>query len=68
VQRYRYEALPDLCAALGARLGRPITLERVNGPLVWLEEETLPEGESLRARVEQIYAEDMVSLGYATGS
>ena len=38
VQRYRYEALADLCAGLAARLGRPIALERLNGPLVALEE------------------------------
>lgn len=65
VQRFRYEALPDLCAALTARLGRTITLERVNGPLVLLEEETLPDRDRLRARVEQIYAEDMERFGYA---
>jgi hypothetical protein len=36
----------------------------VNGPLVPLEEESLAERDHLRARVEQIYAEDMESLGY----
>lgn len=64
LQRFRYEALPELCGALSARLGRPIALERVNGPLVPLEEEALAERDHLRARVEQIYAEDMESLGY----
>ena len=68
MQRFRYEELPELCRALSARLGRPIALERVNGPLVALEEEALVEREDLQARVEQIYAEDMDSLGYAAGS
>lgn len=68
VKRFRYEELPELCRALSARLGRPIALERVNGPLVALEEEALVEREHLQARVEQIYAEDMDILGYAAGS
>jgi hypothetical protein len=64
VQRFRYEDLPTLLAALSARLGRAIALERVNGPLVPLAEETLPDRDRLRARVECIYAEDMEQLGY----
>ncbi|MFM7266893.1 MAG: hypothetical protein ACKOZW_15150 [Cyanobium sp.] len=67
VQRFRYEALADLCAALSARLGRAITLERVNGPLLQLDEDTLPELERLQARVEQIYAVDMERFGYGAG-
>lgn len=67
VQCFRYEALQELCAALGARLGRTITLEQVNGPLVLLDEEALPERERLRARVADIYSEDMERFGYEAG-
>lgn len=64
VERFRYEALGDLCGALEARLGRPVALERVNGPLMALEESGLLEQERLRERVAQIYAEDLECLGY----
>jgi hypothetical protein len=65
VQRFRYEELARLREALSAHLGEPISLERVNAPLLPLQEETIPDRDALRARVAQIYAEDLERLGYS---
>ncbi|MEB3255094.1 MAG: sulfotransferase family 2 domain-containing protein [Synechococcaceae cyanobacterium] len=64
VQRFRYEELARLCGALASHLQRPISLKRVNEPLLPLQEESLPDRDRLLARVAQIYAEDMDGLGY----
>lgn len=64
VQRFRYENLDRLCEALSTHLGRPIRLERVNEALLPLQEQNLPDLDALRARVAQIYGEDMEGLGY----
>lgn len=64
LQTYRYEQLPTLAGWLTVRLGRPVTFERLNLPLIPLEEVALSDAVRLQERVGEIYAEDMEQLGY----